>query len=355
MDLNLIKKQRAFTLVEILVVMLILVALTSVTLDFTKDFAFQGRYEVTKDRYEKLKRAIIGRPDVLINGQPDISGFVADMGRLPDNIRELFQSGYCVSASGSAPADLVAKWRPNTCIPTDEWKWSTTKCTDNTSTTEATCVGGHRWLGQKINSGLKYGWNGPYITVSKDVDSTKAFLDGWGTESDNLNYGWNYALSTTALDGAVTLQSLGKNQSAAGTDLYDEDYPATAIQPVITNTDWTINIGSVAVNIQTPFVVSNYCEITNLATKNACQAASQRWLQGNFCQDKSITASGSCVTSPLSWNADYFACKQQNKVLATCTDTNDEWRSGEYCEETSITTSAACTTAPLHWNSDFSI
>ena len=68
MDLKIINKQTGFTLVEVLVVMLILVALASVTLDFTKDFAFQGRYEVTKDRYEKIKRSIIGRPDVFIAG-----------------------------------------------------------------------------------------------------------------------------------------------------------------------------------------------------------------------------------------------------------------------------------------------
>lgn len=48
-------KAQGFTLVELLVVMLVLVALSSITLDFTKDFAFQGRYEVTKDRYEKNK------------------------------------------------------------------------------------------------------------------------------------------------------------------------------------------------------------------------------------------------------------------------------------------------------------
>ena len=168
MNLKIIKKQTGFTLVELLVVMLILVALTSVTLESTKDFAFQGRYEVTKDRYDKIKRAIIGRPDVLINGQPDISGFVADMGRLPDNIRELFQSGYCVTSGGSAPADLDTKFRPALC--TGDWKWSTTKCTDNTNTSELTCIGGHIWLGQKLSSGLLYGWNGPYIS------STKSFL-----------------------------------------------------------------------------------------------------------------------------------------------------------------------------------
>ena len=341
-------KAQGFTLVELLVVMLVLVALSSITLDFTKDFAFQGRYEVTKDRYDKIKRAIIGRPDVLINGQPDISGFVADMGRLPDNIRELFQSGYCVTAGGAAPTDLVAKFRPATC--TGDWKWSTSECTDNIKTTEATCIGGHRWLGEKISLGLNYGWNGPYLTITKDVDETNAFVDGWGRVNDNLNYGWNYALSNTLLTGAITLQSLGKNQALAGTDTYDEDYPA--VQPVITGNDWAVDIGALSVNIQTPFKVSNYCEVTNLATKNGCQAASQRWLEGNFCQDISMITAGTCSGS---WDADYFACKQGGKILSTCTGTDDEWRSGEYCEETSKIDSTTCAAASLDWSAAFSI
>jgi len=238
-------KQTGFTLVELLVVMLILVALASVTLDFTKDFAFQGRYEVTKDRYEKIRRAIIGRPDVLINGQPDISGFVADMGRLPDNIRELLQSGYCVTSGGSAPTNLIAMYRPSTC--TGDWKWSTSKCTDNTKTTEITCTGGHRWLGRKINLGLNYGWNGPYASVTKDPNTNNALVDGWGTESDELNYGWNFS-NLTSPDTGLRLNSFGKDGvSGSGASTYDIDYPSTNASEINANL-WTVNITGIQVN-----------------------------------------------------------------------------------------------------------
>jgi len=251
MDLKVINKQAGFTLVEVLVVMLILVALASVTLDFTKDFAFQGRYEVTKDRYEKIKRAIIGRPDVLINGQPDISGFVADMGRLPLNIRELIDpAGYCQNGSDwSNKADCEDAGKGNStwltlcsnssytnqsdCETNNAiWKgWKTYGfCTDNTIDDEKTCEdSSETWTPV-----LWGGWQGPYLSISKDISSDTAYLDGWGNTNNLINYGWVYALVDT--DTGLNIQSLGQNQAAAGSG-YDEDFPVK--QPVINQDDWT--------------------------------------------------------------------------------------------------------------------
>jgi len=152
------RKSNGFTLVEVLVVMLILMALSSITLDFTKDFAFQGRYEVTKDRYDKLKRAIIGRPDVLINGQPDISGFVADMGRLPRNIQELLVQNYCM------PDYTISVGNPD--IPSTHL--------DNYKTWCETDYAAGDWEEQGIN------WKGPYLTTTNPDYEANAFNDGWG-------------------------------------------------------------------------------------------------------------------------------------------------------------------------------
>ena len=216
-------KHQGFTLVEVLTVMLVLVAIASVTVEVGSDLAFQNRYEVTKDRYEKIKRAIIGRPDVLINGQPDISGFVADMGRLPDNLRELFQAGYCVSTVGSAPANLTTDWRPSTC--TGDWLWSNTPCSDNTSTTEATCTtAGHRWMGTQISTGIKLGWNGPYLSSKYPASDFRALGDSWANLSTDDNYGWIFT-PVTNLGDLLSIKSKGKDQivNAGGCLDYDDD------------------------------------------------------------------------------------------------------------------------------------
>jgi len=157
--------QQGFTLVELLVVMLVLVALASITIETSKDFVFQQRYEVTKDRYAKIKKAIIGNPNQVINGQPNIEGFVKDVGRLPFKLEEL-TNGYC---------------EDNVAYHADE-----PACTTATKT-----------------------WN-----TKTYLSSDKVLKDGWGND-------W-------IVNNPVTnIQSLGKDNLAGGSD-YNVDYPATA-------------------------------------------------------------------------------------------------------------------------------
>ena len=113
-----LNKQKGFTLLEVLTVMLVLVAVASVTVETASTLAFQGRYEITKDRYEKIKKAIMGDPKVLINGQEAVSGFLADMGRLPENLRELLQTGSCSDTTIT---------RPLSCTEPKTWTWSSTQ------------------------------------------------------------------------------------------------------------------------------------------------------------------------------------------------------------------------------------
>ncbi len=54
-----------------------------------------------------IRQAILGNPRQIINGQQAVSGFVADMGRLPDNIHDLLEREYCSSSSYSTPTDCT--------------------------------------------------------------------------------------------------------------------------------------------------------------------------------------------------------------------------------------------------------
>ena len=155
---------RGFTLVEMTVVLLLITLLASVAVRETAELGFQTRYEQTKDRLEMIKQAILGNPRQIINGQQAISGFVADMGRLPNTLRELIEDYDC-------DGPLV----------------------DGNSDTNLNNDGGCPWiLDTTYNSGLGSGWRGPYLTISGNPSDNDALSDGWGATATNGNFGWNF-------------------------------------------------------------------------------------------------------------------------------------------------------------------
>ena len=85
-------QHQGFSLIELVVVLLIITVLSTIAIRSTVDIGYSARYEQTKERLNSIRQSIVGNPKRSINGQPDISGFVADMGRLPINVRELIFS-----------------------------------------------------------------------------------------------------------------------------------------------------------------------------------------------------------------------------------------------------------------------
>lgn len=360
-----------FSLVEMTVVLLLITLLASVAVRETSELGFQTRYEVTKDRLEMIKQAILGNPRQITNGQQAISGFVADMGRLPDNMRELLQMGYCVKKIASDPpsaGDLHATAiRPNACSDTDyEWRWTNLPCTNGI----AACTGGHRWMAKQLDSttGLSFGWNGPYMTVNGSPEDPDVLTDGWGrlAEADDpltipydefTYYGWRFerGLNSAMLgdantandqndpDGFVRLviQSLGKDQAISNglpnlNGDYDDDYPPNFQQndagvyypnPLIDKEDWLVDVSG---GITTHFkaTVSPVCGFNGSlsATINAmpstenrlriCRNASGRWEESGCYVSKqtcaSIDAKDSATTSAdkiTIWNAQTNHCE----------------------------------------------
>src|SRR4051812_47329304 len=76
--------RRAFTLVELLVVLFILVILSAIAVQSLEGVQDQTRYEATQRGIQNIQDAIVGPAS---QRQPDgtlmVSGFVADIGRLP--------------------------------------------------------------------------------------------------------------------------------------------------------------------------------------------------------------------------------------------------------------------------------
>jgi prepilin-type N-terminal cleavage/methylation domain-containing protein len=82
-------RSRGITLLELLVVLMILsIILTAAvkTWDVTLE---RGRAETTWRKLNQLATAMVGDPDYIVAGQRADFGFVGDVGRLPDSLREL--------------------------------------------------------------------------------------------------------------------------------------------------------------------------------------------------------------------------------------------------------------------------
>src|SRR5437763_3727153 len=86
------------TLVELLVVLVILAILTTIAVQSTEKVVEQARYEATQRTLQNIQNAILSPPNQRTpDGSLLITGFVADMGRLPqpvadggDPLRELW-------------------------------------------------------------------------------------------------------------------------------------------------------------------------------------------------------------------------------------------------------------------------
>lgn len=180
-------KTAGFSLLEMLLVITLLGMMSLTAVVLTEGSDDQARYDDTKNRLLAIKRAIIGDTSRTINGEPEISGFVADMGRMPLSVQELLEN-----VSG------VATWG-----------------SDSLSITGATVT-------------LENGWRGPYLDYLPTRSGTAVYLDGWG-------YDWS-----------GVAQSLGKDNASGGTE-YNSDYPN---DPLITENSWQENLNGRTINVR---------------------------------------------------------------------------------------------------------
>lgn len=148
--------QSGFSLLEMLIAVGILSAAAYVALDTVGSDTGQIRSDLTERRMQQVRRALVGNPELSINGVPVVSGFVADTGRLPA----------CLEALLVANPDC-----------------------DGVGGDDFPAGQDHPAYGDAIAGnppGLLYGWRGPYITADPD-----GVFDGWGNgDNTDFNFGW---------------------------------------------------------------------------------------------------------------------------------------------------------------------
>lgn len=187
------KQQSGFTLLELIVVISIIGLITSLATDFMVNETNQNRYNLTQQRLQQIRYAIVGDSSRSLNGHPVFSGYIADTGHIPKYLRDLVSNGYCTNAAiDNQPACLSvsAKWREQN------------------------------------------NWKGPYLQASgyKDLCNEEkhiiaripTFRDGWGSHqdfncahhdvNDALNFGWEFTITDRQ---NILITSFGLNGPSA--------------------------------------------------------------------------------------------------------------------------------------------
>jgi prepilin-type N-terminal cleavage/methylation domain-containing protein len=355
---------QGFTLIEMTVVLLLITLLASVAIRETNSLSFQVRYEQTQERLERIREAILGNPRQIINGQQAISGFVADMGRLPNNLHELLEREFCSDREYSTQATCAAAgkiWNPQ-----PDWTFHSA-------------------------SGLWYGWRGPYLNISGSALDDDASVDGWGRMAQDFctniiytdetacttngatwtllandnNYGWWFIdlfnLTNNASDsGNLIVQSFGKNHqkdnSIPTTVDYENDYPPNSNSngtvfypnPIVRQQDWQIDIsGGITINLLKPyqslggfcgFLASQTSSFTTLADcKNAGGSCTDTSPNDGNCDSICAINSSTCKDLGGKWQSCFFTSAQ-------CSDVGGTWQ--ESCEFTPLSCAASSGT----WN-----
>jgi prepilin-type N-terminal cleavage/methylation domain-containing protein len=199
------KNQSGFTLLEIVLVLFLISLMASTTLFITDNLDDQASYDETKRRMEIIRQAIVGDPTRRINGQTEISGFAADMGRLPECIAELLEV--------------------STAIPSTTPTRYSSPCTSSTSNLIEWHI--------DSSTGIPFGWRGPYIRVTPESNGFLRFRDGYrnSNNTDSTNSAWDYSVDAS---GGISLNSIGQDASAAtDDDIYDSQF--------VVSSDWRVD------------------------------------------------------------------------------------------------------------------
>lgn len=222
------KNHAGFSLIELLVVITLMGLLAATAAAFVNTLSEQERndipYDLTKLRQNQIRHAIIGDTTRTLNDEPMLSGYVADMGRLPANINELITLGTQPPYTEIPLYDAISGYTPITGVP----------------------------------EVLAAGWRGPYL-MSAPEGAFRTFRDGWATQSNPVspsNFGWLVRLipetpACTTVPNSCTeiaIQSLGADGLPGGAD-FNADYPDPAASVLVSANEWQLVTPNIQFNI----------------------------------------------------------------------------------------------------------
>ncbi len=175
-----------FTLLELVIVLAILAALTTVAVRSLDGVEDQSRYDATRRSLDNIQAAVLGAANERdADGSLLVTGFVADLGRLP----------YAV---GNDPTtQLQELWRN----PNNVQAFAIGAAPDDTAVILGT------------------GWRGNYLRLSL---SQSSLVDGWGQA---------YGLNTDGSGQVVTVTSSGATASGYGPGLLMVNLGGSTGQP----------------------------------------------------------------------------------------------------------------------------
>lgn len=214
-----------FTLIELLVVVAVLSTAAYLVLDTVDTDTNALRRQATENRLLAIRRAIVGRTDLTLNGAPAVSGYVADVGRLPECIEALLVRRPDCDDDGNPDADIA--------IYGDD----------------ADAVNGSANDGLIANR-IEFGWRGPYL-----VAGPNGFVDAFGNTDVAPDFGWDVERDTQPVgtddDGiSFRVSSRGRDR-ASGVDAADSaGWGADYAMAEITADDFTLSLQNVPITLQ---------------------------------------------------------------------------------------------------------
>lgn len=222
-----------FTLVEILVVISLLSILALGAATMLADDGDWQRVQETPKRWDAIRKAIVGDGSIDATGNPELSGYVVDMGRLPQDINELITIGTQIEW---AHEPLYPRIPTATCV--------------STQTPNSDCFY------------LAGGWRGPYLYTAGSAQ----YRDGWENSAvdgnpattaddieDGLNFGWQVSVSGVVPNHTdFFVRSLGFGNVLDATppaDNYRADFPESSTLAIVAANEWLNTQATLQLNV----------------------------------------------------------------------------------------------------------